>query len=85
MKPTFIPKINCRFKIRRDINNHIGFFQGKGVLIFDDIGAFIVSTINGNLTISEIAETLKSAFPKIKQPVEEVIAIITQLQKAGYL
>ena len=85
MKSTFIPKINCRFKIRRDIHNYVGFFQGRGVLIFNDIGAFIVSTIDGKQNISKIAKALKSVFPKVKQPIKEVTTIIAQLQKAGYL
>lgn len=35
MNDRFVPKINCRFKIRQDLDGFLGFFQGKGVLTFN--------------------------------------------------
>jgi len=83
MKNDFIPMIACRFKIRQDISCFIGFFQTRGVLIFNDVGASILEQINGVRTVDEIASNVKKLFPGIKDPRYEVKKVIQQLNKAG--
>ncbi|MFH1611846.1 MAG: PqqD family protein [bacterium] len=85
INPSFIPKINCRFKIRKDIDCHIGFFQTKGVLTFNDIGAFIVNQMIGNKSIQEIADSISSEYSDIENPLEEVVNIVSQFQDSGFL
>jgi len=85
MDTFFIPKINCRFKIRKDVDGHIGFFETKGILSFNEIGAFIVSQMTGHNNIQEIAELAKEKFSDLKKPIEEVNNIVIQFQKSGFL
>jgi len=84
MNEQFVPKIKCRFKIRQDISGHLGFFQGKGVLTFSDVGAFIVGLMTGEKNLREISEMVKNSFPQVENPVNEVMSIAEQLQEAGF-
>lgn len=84
MDSQFVPKINCRFKIRQDLNGFIGYFQGKGVITFNDVGAMIVQQMTGEKNLQEISEFTKKSFPKIKNPEGEVIYIARQLQESGF-
>jgi len=80
----FVPKINCRFKIRQDLNCHIGFFQGKGVLTFNEVGAFIVRQMTGEKNLQEIAHSTEETFPKIENSLDEVLSIANQLQESEF-
>jgi hypothetical protein len=84
MNEKFMPKINCRFKIRRDVTNFLGFFQGKGVLTFNEIGAFIVKQMTGEKSLREIGQSVKDTFPKVKNPLNEVLFITRQLRDSGF-
>jgi len=84
MNDQFVPKINCRFKIRQDLNGFLGFFQGKGVLTFNEVGAFIVGQMTGEKSLREIEQTVKEAFPAIDNPESEVTGIAKQLEEAGF-
>lgn len=85
MNIDFIPKINCRFKIRKDIDNYLGFFQTKGVLAFNEIGASIVNQMTGQKSIQEIARSIQIEYPDVENPVDEVIDIVVQFQESGFL
>lgn len=85
MNLDFIPKINCRFKIRKDIDNYLGFFQTKGVLAFNEIGAFIVNQMTGQKSIQEIAESVQRKYPDVENPISEVLDIVNQFQESGFL
>ena len=67
MDERYVPKINCRFKIRKDIGFFIGFFQTKGVLTFNEVGAFVVNHMRGGKNIGQIAELTKSNFPDYRE------------------
>jgi hypothetical protein len=84
MSDEFVPKIKCRFKIRQDLDGFIGFFQGKGVLIFNEIGAFIVRQMNGEKSIREIKQSLKESFPEINNHESEVNNVIEQLRESEF-
>ena len=84
MNEKFVPKVNCRFKIRQDIDGYIGFFQIKGVLTFNEVGAFIVSQMTGDKNIQEIGKLVGDNFPKMKNPAGEVVSIAKQLQDSGF-
>ena len=84
MDVNFLPKINCRFRIRQDISCFLGFFQGKGVLTFNEVGAFIVSRMTGEQSFQEISRLLQLAFPAVADPSQEVISIAEQLQESGF-
>ena len=84
MNKKFIPKINCRFKIRQDFNGYLGFFQGKGVLTFNEIGAFIVKQMTGKKNLREIGQLVKSTFPEVENPIDEVLFIAGQLRESGF-
>ena len=84
MNDQFVPKINCRFKIRQDLNGFLGFFQGKGVLTFNEVGVFIVEQMTGEKSLREIEQSLKEIFPAIKYPESEVVGIAKQLEEARF-
>ena len=86
MNKNFIPQIVCRFKIRKDLNDtYLGFFHSKGILTFNEIGAFIVNNINGKRTIANVASLLNLKFNTINNPLSEVKSIVKQLQDAGFI
>ena len=84
MKESFKPKINCRFRIRQDIEKWIGFFETKGVLTFNKVGAFIVEQMRGDKTIKQIGEMTKTNFPDVEDSMNEVISITKQLKAADF-
>ncbi|HOF44809.1 MAG TPA: PqqD family protein [Candidatus Pacearchaeota archaeon] len=84
MNDKFVPKINCRFKIRQDLNGFLGFFQGKGVLTFNEVGAFIVGQMTGEKNLREIAQAVQETFITVADPKSEVIGIAKQLEEAGF-
>jgi len=84
MNGKFAPKIKCRFKIRQDLNGFLGFFQGKGVLTFNEVGAFIVRQMTGEKSLREIEQSVKESFPAVNNPASEVVGIATQLEEAGF-
>lgn len=84
MNKEFVPKINCRFKIRQDINGYLGFFQGKGVLTFNKVGAFIIKQMIGEKSLREIGQLVKNTFPEVENPIDEVLSIAGQLRKSGF-
>lgn len=84
MNDKLVPKINCRFKIRQDINGFLGFFQGKGVLTFNDVGAFIVKQMTGEKSLREIGYSVKNIFPSVENPLDEVSSIAEQLRESGF-
>ncbi len=84
MNDKFVPKINCRFKIRQDLDGFLGFFQGKGILTFNEVGAFIVGQMTGEKSLREIEQSVKKAFPAIKNPESEVNDIAKQLRESGF-
>lgn len=85
MNDGFVPKINCRFKIRKDLDGFLGFFQGKGVLTFNEVGAFIVKQMMGEKNLQEIGQSVKIAFPEVGEPLNEVLSIAGQLRNSGFL
>lgn len=84
MNDKFVPKINCRFKIRQDLDGFLGFFQGKGVLTFNEVGAFIVKQMTGEKSLREIEQLVIDAFPGVDNPKGEVLCITEQLREAGF-
>lgn len=84
MNDKFVPKINCRFKIRQDLDGFLGFFQGKGVLIFNEVGAFIIKQMTGEKNLQEIGQLVKDTFPEIENSVNEVSSITKQLQESNF-
>jgi len=84
MDNKFVPKINCRFKIRQDPNGFLGFFQGKGVLTFNEVGAFIVRQMTGEKSLQEIERAVQKTFTEITDPKGEVVGIAKQLEEAGF-
>ncbi len=84
MNNKFAPKINCRFKIRKDIDCFLGFFQGKGVLAFNEVGAFIVEQMTGKKSLREIAQSVRGSFPAVDDSENEVIRIAEQLREAEF-
>ncbi len=85
MNDKFVPKINCRFKIRQDLDGFLGFFQGKGVLTFNEVGAFIIKQMTGEKSLREIEQSVGNAFPTTVNPENEVTFIIEQLREAVFL
>jgi len=84
MNDKFVPKINCRFKIRQELNGFLGFFQGKGVLTFNEVGAFIVGQMTGEKSLREIEQAVQESFITVADPKGEVIGIAKQLEEAGF-
>ena len=84
MDDKFVPKINCRYKIRQDFDGFIGFFQNKGVLTFNEAGVFIVKQMNGEKSLLEIEQLVRDVFPKIDNPKGEVVSIAKELKEAGF-
>ena len=84
MNDKFVPRINCRFKIRQDLNSFLGFFQGKGVLTLNEVGTFIVSQMTGGKNLREIGQSVKDVFPAVENPLDEVLSIARQLRESGF-
>ncbi|PJC00960.1 MAG: hypothetical protein CO073_04815 [Candidatus Komeilibacteria bacterium CG_4_9_14_0_8_um_filter_36_9] len=84
MNDKFVPKINCQFKIRQDIDGFLGFFQGKGVLTFNEVGAFIVKQMTGEKSLREIEQLARDTFPALDNPKNEVLCITEQFRDAGF-
>ena len=84
MNDQFVPKINCRFKIRQDLDGFLGFFQGKGVLTFNEVGAFIAGQMTGEKSLREIEQLVRETFPVIDHPMDEVAGTAKQLEEAGF-
>ena len=84
MNDKFVPKINCRFKIRKDLDGFLGFFQGKGVLTFNEVGAFIVKQMTEEKSLREIKQLVRDTFPTVDNPKNEVFCITEQLQETGF-
>ena len=84
MNDKFVPKINCRFKIRQDLDGSLGFFQGKGVLTFNEVGAFIVKQMTGEKSLREIGQLVKNTFPTVENPIDEILSVAGQLQESGF-
>ncbi len=84
MNDKFMPKINCRFKIRQDLDGFFGFFQGKGVLTFNEVGAFIVKQMTGEKSLREIEKSVRDTFPTVGNPKNEIFSITEQLREAGF-
>lgn len=84
MNYRFVPKINCRFKIRQDLDGFLGFFQGKGVLTFNEVGAFIVKLMTGEKNLQEIGQSVKNTFPAVENSMDEVLSIARQLRESGF-
>ena len=81
-----IPQVVCRFKIRKDLNgSFVGFFHTKGVLTFNELGAFIVEKIDGQTNISEIAKVVSRRYPDVDNAFNEVMKIVQLLLDAGFL
>ena len=86
MNKIFIPQITCRFKIRQDLNDtYFGFFHLKGVLTFNEIGAYIVNHIDGKRVIADIASLVCNKFSAVENPLNEVKSIVKQLHDAGFI
>ena len=84
MNNKFVPRINCRFKIRQDLDGFLGFFQGKGVLTFNEVGAFITKQMTGEKNLQEIKQSVINTFPEVDNPENEVLCITEQLREAGF-
>ena len=84
MNDKFVPKINCRFKIRQDLDGFLGFFQGKGVLTFNEVGAFIVKQMMGEKNLQEIGQSVKNTFPAVENSMDEVLSIARQLRESDF-
>ncbi len=84
MNDKFVPKINCRFKIRQDLDGFLGFFQGKGVLTFNEVGAFIVKQMMGEKNLQEIGQSVKNTFPAVENLMDEVLSIARQLRESDF-
>ncbi len=59
-------------------------FETRGVLTFNEVGAFIVEQMKGDKSIKQIGEIAKARFPAIEEPMNEVISIVEQLEEAGF-
>jgi len=75
---------NDRFKIRQDLDGFLGFFQGKGVLTFNEVGAFIVKQMVGEKSLREIEQLARDTFPAVDNLKNEVLCITEQLREAGF-
>ena len=84
MDSSFIPEFVCRFKIRKDIDCHIGYFELGEVVMFNDIGGFIAQRIDGENSVKEIARQLNDEFPEVESPTTEVKGIVQQLKECGF-
>lgn len=80
MDINYVPLINCRFRIRRDIDCLIAFFATRGVLTTDEIGGFILFQINGEHNLGEIADLVGKNFPEVEDPLAEVEYVVEELQ-----
>lgn len=77
--------INCRYRTRKDIGMYLGFFANRGVLTFNELGAFIVDRLNGEHTVEELVNLVEKNFSLVENPNLEVENVVKQLQDAKFI
>lgn len=85
MEMTYVPRFNCRVRTRKDIEGYIGFFQGIGVLNFNERSEFIVRKIDGTNTIHDIICAYREEFPDAEDYEREIFQIISQFKEVKFL
>lgn len=80
------PRINCRFRIRKDLEGYIGFFKGRGILTFDETSARIFQLMDGRYTIEDIiTEIEKGQLSENWQVRENVLAFLQSINRGELL
>lgn len=80
------PRINCRFRIRKDLEGYVGFFKGRGVLTLDEPSAHIVQLIDGQRSIKDIVAAMEKSQPsKNGQMRENVLAFFQSINRGEFL
>lgn len=80
------PSVNCRFRIRKDLDGYIGFFKGRGVLAFDETSASILQLIDGQHSIEDIVGAMNKNQPSQNGEVREVVLLFLQsVNRGGFL
>lgn len=80
------PRMNCQFRIRKDLEGYIGFFKGRGVLIFNETSAHIVQLMDGRRSIENIIVTMEKSQPSENGQVREsVLAFFQSINHGEFL
>lgn len=79
-------KINCRYKIRKDLDGYLGFFKDRGILTLDDKSAQIIKLIDGQRNVNDIViELEKSYHCKNGETTRDVLTFLQSINKGDFL
>lgn len=80
------PRINCRFRIRKDIEGYVGFFKGRGVLTFDETSARVIQLMDSQRSIEDIASEMEKHQPSENgQTRENVLSFLQSINRGEFL
>lgn len=80
------PRMNCRFRIRKDLEGYVGFFKDQGILTFNETAAHIVQLINGQRSIEDIIAKMKKDQPSQNgQTREDVLSFLKSINRGEFL
>lgn len=80
------PRINCQFRIRKDLEGYVGFFKGQGILTLDETSMRIVQLMDGKHSIEDIIATIGRSQPsQNSQARENVLAFLQSVNRGEFL
>jgi radical SAM protein with 4Fe4S-binding SPASM domain len=80
------PRMNCQFRIRKDIEGYVGFFKGRGILTLDETAVRIVQLMDGQRSIEDIAAEMERGKPsKHGQTRENVLTFLQSINRGEFL
>ena len=77
------PRMSCQFRLRKDLDGHVGFFKGRGVLTFDDTTAHIVQLMDGRRSTEDIIAEMERSQPSNNGQVRENVLTFLQSINCG--
>ncbi|PIR04938.1 MAG: hypothetical protein COV57_01730 [Candidatus Liptonbacteria bacterium CG11_big_fil_rev_8_21_14_0_20_35_14] len=80
------PKINCRYKIRQDLDGYIGFFKDRGILTLDETASKIITLMDGKHSVEHIIADMENNYPLKNGKVRDnVITFLQSINKGDFL
>jgi len=80
------PRINCRYKVRQDLDGYVGFFKDRGILTLDETAAKIIALIDGQRSIEQIISDMENDHPSQNGAVRgNVMAFLQSINRGDFL
>ncbi len=80
------PRINCQFRIRKDLEGYIGFFKGRGVFTFDEICQRVIHLMDGQRSIADIISEMEKRQPSGNgQTCENILFFLQSINRGEFI